>query len=740
MTLAATHNDFFRALLIQAHCWMLPDGTALRASQVRAQHAMTIQTNLEGLGFAFTPDALRRLTQTPQEVQADLYGLAWPVAKDMLGVRHHQAFYPNFPAQVMEASDTELLLNALTHYVGSWFGVRLIPDYPVERRPPLREKTADPIPVDVVTVDEAKAIWQRWIQSPVTWSPGLRSAAVAGLHWVRARHALNPTEAGRLRLAIPNRENKAVIAAELLALPAQGDVFWPLTGSTVTDALRTAVTFSGGDPSLATMAPLASFKRAARRALMEIVEAGCSTSTAVEDVFSRREAWLRLGERLHPGEMNAFPNAQTLFERLRNGQAPMSFMAELEGVLVETSGHWTVAKFCTLMGERPGLAARHLRRVLLWAGAEHQDQVLRAFEDQAQKVSTSILLNIAHAFTHQRLDAPRAVLPKGAIARMMLTPNPAAMLPEDTARQAVKIAQDALVARFSLLPALGKVYLDPALNRVPTPYAMRSSSRALHTLPRGARVPMDPKAEVTRLFVWWNETGPDGRAVDRTDLDISCVVFDENYQAMTHCAFNDLRGAGLTHSGDFVSAPQGAAEFIDIEHNALPKGSRYIGMVVTCYTGQHYSELPECFAGWMSRRSPTSGEIFEPRTVTQRMDLTCDSKAVMPMVVDLKTREFIWLDMPYEPGFGYNAVSGHLSELETRIKQLAALSRPTMGELFALHVRARGEQVATLDAADVVISLSPQMIKPGICAMDEAISAQWMGEAGCDGWQALIST
>ena len=36
-------------------------------------------------------------------------------------------------------------------------------------------------------------------------------------------------------------------------------------------------------------------------------------------------------------------------------------------------------------------------------------------------------------------------------------------------------------------------------------------------------------------------------------------------------------------------------------------------MCLSSYTQQAYCDLPECFAGWMARQQPNSGEIFEPK-------------------------------------------------------------------------------------------------------------------------------
>ncbi len=63
------------------------------------------------------------------------------------------------------------------------------------------------------------------------------------------------------------------------------------------------------------------------------------------------------------------------------------------------------------------------------------------------------------------------------------------------------------------------------------------------------------------------------------------------------------------------------------------------------FTSQPYCDLPECFAGWMMRKKPGSGEIFEPLTVVNKLDVTADTQIVIPVIMDLAERTVIWTDL-----------------------------------------------------------------------------------------------
>lgn len=77
----------------------------------------------------------------------------------------------------------------------------------------------------------------------------------------------------------------------------------------------------------------------------------------------------------------------------------------------------------------------------------------------------------------------------------------------------------------------------------------------------------------------------------------------------------------------------------------LKYGARYVVMTLLSYTDQPYKDLPECFTGWMVRQYPGSGEIFEPSTVQDKVDITADTQISIPVILDLKERKLIWTDL-----------------------------------------------------------------------------------------------
>jgi hypothetical protein len=200
-------------------------------------------------------------------------------------------------------------------------------------------------------------------------------------------------------------------------------------------------------------------------------------------------------------------------------------------------------------------------------------------------------------------------------------------------------------------------------------------------------------------------------------------MLDADFDLVDSITYYNLVSYGGCHSGDIVDAPEGASEFIDIDLARVREArARYVVMVLTSYTRQPYSELPECFAGWMAREKAGSGEIYEPKTVHDRLDVTADTKIAVPIVFDLADNRVIWCDMALRrnPSF-QNNLHGNLKGINLTVKSLTSLKKPTLYELFMLHARARGRIVDSAEVADTVFS-----VENGTPFRPDEIASQYM--------------
>lgn len=578
----------------------------------------TMQKNLEPLGFILSEALFRRLLSMGEAKVATVYKALVKDVREMVGAhRDFHPMYPDFPEQVMKASEAELYFNAMLHYL-----TERLPAYEKNPRSELEEFTLLRV-IDLGSREDFETIFTRLCASRASLSCQDRD----DVKWFITQYRDDIQRL--LPKAVPQKETAAFVAASLMQHTTVAPAFIAAHLKTPTDVLRLAVALSEGDVSLAVKCRFKPLNRRMRRLILSTLEAH---GNPLEDMLRWKERWKRLGERLHPGDYTKeYPKTHAAFRVLRNDLPAETFASKVEQALRarDTTGALAVLR------RRPGDLARRLDHLLrLGVGA---DEVFADFEAGADAVSTPVLLQLrSHFAQRDQLADLRAFFPKGDTAKVYGRTDVLPPLPREVTRKAVSIVDGALLRRFVQMPPLGRCYLDPALATYLVPFSQRSASKSLHTVGRGSRMPL-PEGKVLRFFLWWKN------GTSRTDIDLSAVLYSREYKFIDSLAYYNLKNFGGCHSGDIVDAPQGAAEFIDVEIGRLLENDvRYIIMCLNSFTRQPYCDLPECFAGWMSRESAGSGEIFEARTVQNKTDIAANTAICLPAIFDLGKREVIW--------------------------------------------------------------------------------------------------
>jgi hypothetical protein len=596
---------------------------------------------------------------------------------------HHRPFYPDFPEQVLTASEAELYLNAVRHYLT----LRRLPptDHP---RPAMLEGNFISRVIEPGSISEFESLLEPLVSSRTS----LSEEETADVVWFIRNYKSDVFRL--LPETVPFREIRAQVGGALIlhvAGDARVDAFLERNVETATDVLRLAVALTGGDVSLTTASTrFTAMKRSMRRLLLRLLD---HIPNAAEDVMRHAERWKRLAEVLHPGDYaDKYPRALAAITAARRNEAPDSFGSRVETLLAQRH----IATLTPILQGHPGEFARRLDATL--RRATEPESVLDAFEAVATQVSSPVLLQLLAQVRAPRPLPLRAFTPKGAFAKIYGIKDRREPLAHDVLTRAARICEGALVTRFASLPPLGRCFIDPALREYRVPLAQRASSKSLRTLVRGSRLPM-PDTRFIRLFLWWKN----GR--ERTDIDLSAAFFDANFVFKQTVAYYNLKGFGGYHSGDIVDAPEGASEFIDLDLDVLvEKGVRYIVTSINSFTQQPYCDLPECFAGWMARVDVASGEVFEPRSVFDRIDIASNTGICLPFVMDLQERRMIWADLGLTSVPRWNNVQNNLSGVSLMLRALVHTPRPDLETLFDLHVRARGERVTSPQQAQAVFA------------------------------------
>ena len=644
--------------------------------------------SMMNLGFVMSRELHTALVTQREERIKEIHDLIMPILSFMKGADVvHKPMYPNFPQQVKEASDLELYTNAILHY---WTHGQWLPEYEEKAREHSLEVNKF-ISIGVINNEGLKNIFVKLLSS----NDSLSQTDKETVEWF-----IKNVSNLRYPEKVPFKETLCLVAGLLLQM--KKDIKHLVTNST--DVLRIATYLSDGDVSLAENTKFRNIPRRYRKKLCEALENVISE----EDIARHKNKWLKLFHFFHVGANKKNLKTKSIAHKLRNGKKLETFNSQVESAL--QGNEFITAS--ALLSQRPGDFCRRLDHLLRKSTGNKikPDFILTDFANSLEKkgnnVSTRVLLQLYGNMKDRLVEIPnksRIIFPKGASAQKAFKlPEKKDNINKKNIVRTIEIIEEELFNRFSKLEGLGSVYIDPALMNCPLPSAQRSASEGLKTIARGSRIPLEGDKGTIRLFIYW---------VGR-DIDLSVTLHDENFKQIDHASYTNLRsdGSGVYHSGDITSAPDGASEFIDADiQKMLDNGVRYLAMNVLVYSGPNFDEHSTCYAGWMLREQPNSGEIYDPTTVYQKADLTSQSRNAIPVLFDLETREAIWTDLTTNTRTSYwgNNVESNRASIEQVLTAMANMSKvkTSLYDLFVLHGLARGQLVQNKEEADTIFGM-----------------------------------
>lgn len=642
--------------------------------------------NIEPFGLTISKELALELLTLTEEKLAHLHNDFIEYLKDIFGARvKYEPMYPNFPDQVREMPMSELYINAIYHYLGAAEGKMFLPVYEKQERGPLLDKV-ELFEIKLGTKEEFYNILPSILKAKSAISTDdKKDVEFLIKNYGDVVKKYLPEE-------IPQKETAAFVMSKLMLHTTIAEEVADKYIRTATDVLRVATALSDGDVSLAMNTKFKNIPQKYRRILLKWLE---RCDNLAEDMSRYKGNWKRLGEKLHPGSYkNKYPKTFEAFDIIRNNKPFETFNKNIEKYLLNKD----YEKLTSLLAKRPGEYARRLD--LLLRKFDNTNETLETLKRITPNVASKVLLQMyAHFKSRPAHTDLRVFFPKGELARLMAIENNLPEMNKELSQKVLVIIENTLKERFSKLPALGKIYIDEELKNYPVPLSQRSASKALKTIPRGSKLKLTTENTI-RLFIWWK----DGSS--RTDIDLSIVLLDKDYKFNCVVAYYNLKEFGAYHSGDIVAAPNGASEFIDIDINKfIHLKGRFVIMSINSFSGQAYSDLPECFAGFMYRDFPGSGEIYDPKTVVNKFDLTGATKIAMPLIVDLEERRVIWTDMSLtkNPPTNNN-VHNNLSSLSILAKAMVEINLPSLYDLFTMHAQVRGQIVNLKEEADTIFS------------------------------------
>lgn len=662
----------------------LPD-----ANQNNLQMAMSVNHQLMIYGYMLDQSAFEMVKRADSADIIDLHNQVIDWLKDITGgKRNFRSLYGNFPNDVMSMTQSELWINQIIHY---WTGCTFAEV----------GKPADTAFEHVQYKMLAACDDDRFMQiftDLCSVNQSLTPQDQETIKWF-AKSGLNLVYPDQ----IPFKENLATLASILPDFKVK----------TVTDVLRISVAFSGGDVSLPAVPKKpkksnrfntdweenrAKFKFKLtddqKSRVLDLLE---NSNVDVREMNQGRKygRWIRLGEVLGSIDKVKYPRTANAFYRLRNQKRKGKPNGEPKIRTwysdVDSAFKIDFATGLAKLSERPGEFVRRLDW-LVRTNAKSQvsiQKILETLTKVGEKASNKVLFEVYTHFENRSKPVQnRSIFVKGARSRTPL-PN----LPSID-KSIIEAIQDTIIntikAKFAVLLEMGKCWIDPELKKIPLPTNMRSMSESMTPVIRGQRLPFGTGKQVIRPFIhWFDEYGNE-------DLDLHGFLLGDKHS--TTLGFNGSHKTNFgLFSGDVRHRKGACAEYVDIDlDKAIGAGYQYFVMVVHNFTGRPLATLKDCVSGVMEVEHSTASKTWKPDTLVNSMKLTSKSTMTLIGVYDLKTREYIHLDLDWNTFSNY--VHGQFGELFTAIKPYIELPKLSVYDLLYWHVTARGSSVSIENA------------------------------------------
>ena len=354
--------------------------------------------------------------------------------------------------------------------------------------------------------------------------------------------------------------------------------------------------------------------------------------------YEKKAAWAGL---LHHIHYEPVDDAGKTFTDAMRGKENKSVYAQFERRMAEQD----ILAAVNVLNSGKGSGAL-LRQVNYIASRCRSEEELAAVLDRIETKNAVILIQLLQRYANYEGDGGAARVFRFAKHNRLRThveteeeaKKRRSILSEDQTR----ILREFVTRKLTEILAgkLGRVYVDPKMERIALPLQESTTMSGYGVLPKGSRIPIE-EGKVVRGFTYWEKVN---------DIDLSCFALDESCKNRIEFSWRTMynkQSQAVCFSGDETSGFHGGSEYFDIDLEAARKeypGMKYIIFCDNVYSGRPFASCI-CRAGYMIRDGLQSGEIYEPKTVRSSFVIDCNSTFAYLFAIDLDSREMIWLNV-----------------------------------------------------------------------------------------------
>ncbi len=599
-------------------------------------------------------------------------------------------FYKNFPNDILDLTEAEMMFNQMKHYLTGWEPEENPEDFVEDAfTKSCFEKFNCGTQLKCMGEEDIMASFKNALEMNQSLTP----KDIEDLTWILkdlGRTDIIPTE-------VPFKETLAVVISVIWekAIPYCSGINDILRGimyhleMPITFILPPKTTKNGWGRKIDNSAErdlhkFPNIPRSERKRILGLIEEYLKASgkkLSKDDLAKRREYWIKLGEKLHPGDYCfEFGLTYEMFRLVREGKL-LTYGKRLSDAYKE--GQDEVLK---VLSERSG---EFIRRFDSLYRRENFDKgkTLSSFAFLKNTPSTKVILEFIEHMSKRTQEYPRMVLNPDKRSYYNLPTLPA--LNDKDVEMIWEYAKLLVYENYTKQSSLkGKIaVLGDNIDDVRLPKNLRSMTESLSVITRGTAIDLPEDLDYLRAYAFWRD--PDGSM----DLDLWAGFLSEDFKIVKNVGWNETLITDFArHSGDVRLRPGDCAEFVDVDiKKAVQMGYKYLCIDVNDYQGRGFSTFEnKCGVVSMSEKEyrKGSGSNWVPsNNIIQAYQPTTPSSSVLALIIDLETKKVYNMDVDLKkiPVGCYN--NGLKVDL---IKSL--LLPPTVGvrELITMNVMARG--------------------------------------------------
>lgn len=554
--------------------------------------------------------------------------------------------FPGFPQKVWESTESELMLIQMKHYIDGWTPDEESEKYLGEHY--FTDKAKDKIfKEDLSKITTLKLVDKEGLidiyKNVLEMNQSITSDDKEAIQALLKIWEINPSK-------IPFKENLAYyisIKGQCALKYCSGisdvlrGIFCMLNLSPVLELPKKYIRNGWGQKVDNVIARnsyrIPKIKRKDRKTILALIENYClDGKVSKDDLKKHRKFWIKLGERIHPGEYkDNYPFANEIFRICREDKIE-SFGSRLIKAYKEDQD--SVLK---VLSERPGEFFRRFDS-LYRREDFNKTKTLNAMVDLKNNPSIKVILELfEHLQRRTCKDFIRKV--KSVNSRDSFT------LPklEELKKEDLLLIKDyflmTLMDIYSKQESLvGKtVVLEEGIKDIRLPKDMRNASNSLKVVAKGTSFDLPENAEYIRAYTYWYDKH------GNLDLDLYCTLIDSDIEKTTNIGWNSRMVSNFAiHSGDVRHRVGHCAEYIDIKiDEAIKEGWRYACIDVHDYEAAGFCNIDNK-SGICVIDNLDSGDIFwkPEKNIVQAFKLNTQGNSVLALIIDFELKKVYMVD------------------------------------------------------------------------------------------------